>query len=529
MYGFHIDLNVGQFTGPYLRQWLAKLADIGYDTIVWEVENAVQWTTCPECVAPEAFTKDEFRELLTLCRDLGLESIPLFQTLAHCEYVLRHDAYQHLAEIPGKVDQYCPRNPDLVPFLARWIDEYLDLFGDVRYFHLGDDESWWLASCDTCKAFVAQHGYSRLFIDHVNALAGPLIERGFTPIIWADMVLHHHEALDTLSREFLLFDWMYDIHNDCGKAIVWGKGLRRPGEFDAADLDTFGHYLFPDGPEGRLEPFYCADFLADKGFKVVTCPASSSSGDTVFTPRTRFHMLNTFDSFGKGRAGHLHGSVLTSWTVRIHPWELQEPIIQLPGYLAKHPDASLDDFLADFTRERFGAEQAEFWQACELLAPCCPFAEARTLGFHKNVVPAAPDCIASIIRDWLANGKIAEELTSCRDRLVGYEQGVAMLTALAGRASKGHDLLDAWTLAGQNLVNRARGAIALLEHADSVVAGEALSGDAAQSVKAVLDEMRGLRTRTETFYRRTLEPTRCKHIMHWLYDAVDAALSRLSG
>ena len=189
MIGFHIDFNVHHFKRDYLERWLTDLAALGYDTILWELEDAVAWDTCPECAPPDAYTKDEFRELLALSRRLGLEPVPLLQTIGHCEYVLRHGAYSHLAETPDRVDQYCPRNRQLVPFLRDWIDEYLDLFGDVRYFHIGADEAWQLGSCPDCKAYAEQHSLSQLYIDHVNAVCARLIERGVRPCIWADMIL----------------------------------------------------------------------------------------------------------------------------------------------------------------------------------------------------------------------------------------------------------------------------------------------------------------------------------------------------
>lgn len=110
MIGFHIDMNIGRFKYDCLKKWLKELSSIGYDTIVWEVENNIKWEVCPECVSPDAFSKDEFRKLLQYSTELGLESIPLLQTLGHCEYVLRHNRYKHLAELPDKIVQYCPLN-----------------------------------------------------------------------------------------------------------------------------------------------------------------------------------------------------------------------------------------------------------------------------------------------------------------------------------------------------------------------------------------------------------------------------------
>ncbi|MGZ5453346.1 MAG: family 20 glycosylhydrolase, partial [Candidatus Aminicenantales bacterium] len=140
--GFHIDMNIGQFRGPYLKSELKALAAKGYNAIVWEVENNIRWETCPECVSPDAFTKAEFKDILAYSRSLGLEPIPLLQTIGHCEYVLKNERYKSLAEVPERIDQYCPRNPEVVAFLTKWIEEYLDVFGPIRYFHLGADEAY---------------------------------------------------------------------------------------------------------------------------------------------------------------------------------------------------------------------------------------------------------------------------------------------------------------------------------------------------------------------------------------------------
>jgi hypothetical protein len=34
-----------------LKKKLKELADLGYNTIIWEVENNIRWDTCPECVS----------------------------------------------------------------------------------------------------------------------------------------------------------------------------------------------------------------------------------------------------------------------------------------------------------------------------------------------------------------------------------------------------------------------------------------------------------------------------------------------
>jgi hypothetical protein len=252
--GFHIDMNISQFRGNYLMQELKRLADLGYNTVIWEVENNIKWDTCPECVSPDAFTKNEFKEILAYSRKLGLEPIPLLQTIGHCEYVLKNKKYEPLKELPDRIDQYCPRNPDVVPFLKKWTNEYLEVFGNVKYFHLGADEAYTLGKCPRCRAYAEEHSLSELFMSHMNAVSQPLIEKGVRPIIWGDMILHHPEALDKLSKKVMIFDWLYDRYYGSGSIHVWGQENKGRDDLDAGTLERFGAYLYPFGDEPGRDP-----------------------------------------------------------------------------------------------------------------------------------------------------------------------------------------------------------------------------------------------------------------------------------
>jgi len=103
---FHIDLNFVSLKEVYLKKWLKKLAAMGYNAILWELENKVAWETCPECVWPEAMSKDTFRKLLGYSKELGLEPIPLLQTVGHGEYVMLHEKYHSFRENPERHDSY---------------------------------------------------------------------------------------------------------------------------------------------------------------------------------------------------------------------------------------------------------------------------------------------------------------------------------------------------------------------------------------------------------------------------------------
>lgn len=529
MIGFHIDMNMAQYRADYLKDWLTELAGQGYNTIVWELEDSIEWETVPEARQPDALTKDEFREVLAHARGLGLENIPLLQTLGHAEYVLQNEKYYHLRAHPDDTTQYDPFHPEIIPLLHAWIAEYLELFGDVRYFHIGADEARQLDFVQQSDRNTQGLSVSQIFMRHINSVSEPLIERDITPIIWADMVLHHHGAIDELSRDVMLFDWMYDIWRGNGKVFLWGenRGLRSRDQLTPENLELFGKYLFPNGDAPGVEPetFYSADFLADKGFEVVTCPGSSSFGDNVFSPRHERHLLNTWDSSRKGLdTPTLAGTVLTSWSVHLHPWELQHAQIAATGYLASHPDATLDDFRAWYTEHAFGLTDARFWEAAEGLSDPCLFTYTRSLGFTKDCLPVPADHVSQTLDKIKADGELEKEIKTAQERHKDYTDSRELFTVLRLEAQRGDKKLDLWDLAARTLINRAEASeLLLLSRTDDYdhVANAKRAGE-------VLAEMRGLHKEYETVYATMIRPSRRALMIGYMFDAVEPELAKLA-
>jgi hypothetical protein len=524
--GFHIDMNIAQFRCEYLKERLKLLADLGYNTILWEVENNIRWETCPECAAPEAFTKEEFKDILAYSRTLGLEPIPLLQTIGHCEYVLKNEKYMRLAELPERLDQYCPRNPEVVPFLRKWAAEYLEVFGNICYFHLGADEAYALGQCPRCRAYAEEHSLSELYVAHINAVSQSLADKGIRPIIWGDMILHHPEALDNLSRKILIFDWLYDRYYGRGEVHVWSQGNRGKDDLDSVTMERFGAYLYPLGDEpGRdPDPFYTADFLEARGFGVVICPSSSCDGDSVYAPRTFFHMRNTYDSFRKGLSGTRKGAVLTSWTVHLFPWELQETSMDLPQFIIYHPNGDLEAYEKSYVREHFGVDDRRFFVAAGLLAKRGLFNYAADLGFFKDARPAPRDYVVNRLDELAKNETLEKEAKACETRLEEYRQGLAALREYSKAVKKGQRELEFWDLAARNLVNRAEAGRILLkdkmEGNHDVIRAEA---------GRILKRLWAIRQETEATYLTRIKPQRTKEIMQWMYDSVEAALEKVAG
>jgi hypothetical protein len=521
MLGFHIDMNIAQYKKGYLEKWLNELASLGYDTIFWELEDNVKWQTCPECASPEAFTKYEFKDLLKLCKNLGLESVPVLQTLGHCEYVIRNEKYKHLAELPDKNEQYCPLHPQLAGFIKQWLDEYIDLFGVVKKFHIGADEAFHLGKCPKCRDFAEKHSLSELYVQYVEQIAGHLIKKDIQPIIWADMALKYPEAINKLSRKIMFADWRYNIYRGSGKVWVWSKGqLCTAEQLDSETLKVYGKFLFPDGNEPGREPetFYTSDFLKSYGFETLLCSSSSSYGDNIFAPRTYFHFKNIYDMAKKGMQEGFAGTVLTSWTVRLVPWELQKPCIELAPFAARNSSASIEDFQKSFLEKHFGTADSSFFKACGLLSKTGLFMCALTLGFYKDVSEPVPaDQIEKTIEKLFNEKKLQGELESNLKLLEEYEQSLEILNKFKASAKKGYEEITIWQLAARNLINRARASVYLLKGKDADK----------RAITSVLDELRKLKDETRMFYEPIIKPVRLNLIIHWMYDSIENALLKL--
>lgn len=525
-------MSIGHFTSDYLKKWLKIIADSGYDSVVWEPEDAVQWETCPECVASEAFTKAEFKEILAYGTSLGLKHIPLLQTMSHCEYVLKQKAYQHLSEHPGFLELYCPLNPEVHKFLNRWIAEYLELFGDVTHFHLGADEAWALGGrfCEgSCPDYMKSHSKAELYSQHIMKVAKPLLEKNITPIIWADMLLKHPEALKLLSRDILLFDWMYEVRNDVEKVWIWEKekGYCSSDEIPEGVKAKYKKYLYPEDRKGGLDPFYTASLLKDHGFPVVGCPASSSYGDNVFAPRHGHHMANTAGWTEQYVSGKTTGFTLTSWTVHLFPYEMQLSSILIPSFLIHDKNASMKNYETYFTKHVFGEDLQDFFKATELLSGKCLFSYTSTLGFSTCHHVVKNDHIAITLDKLSEKGGLERELENCREQLMKYKNALDMFKQMKTIVGMGHELLDIWILQAENLINRARASSIILENKIAEMKRE-IPSFKKKDVREVLVKLSSLKLATSAMYDGRIKPTRIKQVISWMYDAVESELLKIS-
>ncbi len=82
------------------------------------------------------------------------------------------------------------------------------------YIHIGCDETRLLGHCRRCQEKVRSEGISRLYVDYVARMCRIVSSFGKRPMIWADIILKHPEALQSLPEDVIIVDWNYGWNQD---------------------------------------------------------------------------------------------------------------------------------------------------------------------------------------------------------------------------------------------------------------------------------------------------------------------------
>lgn len=521
---FHVDMNFVSLRESYLFDWLSRLARMGYTAILWELEDKVRWETCPECVDPDAMSKPVFRRLLERSRELGLENIPLLQTIGHAEYVLKHPRYHHWREDPAFHDCYCVSNPEVRRFLLAWIEEYCELFDGPRQFHLGGDEAYRFASCPTCARRADEVGRNGLYAEHVAELSRGLTQRGITPGIWADMVLADPKSIDAVPGGVRIWDWNYwDGVDPPRETRVWGHGRVHADEVDPGLREAVPELL--DG-EGRLVPFHSSRFLKRIGRDVIACGASRSSGDSFFFGRHEAHGPNVVGAVRAAQAAGLTGACVTSWAIRVHPWETQLPWIRMAALAWQRSDLEYPAIEDAAARECFGTGREEFLLLQHGLGATFPFARGRESGIQfdglKDPVPPPAGYISELLREWRRSSQRLGELSAEVDESAAALDAAAVvlrqLVVRSGADAEGTDA--AGSIADPALLDACLRALHLQTWA-ARFATEILSSETGAGVTPVLAEVIGATRRyMASWAREWMTRAYADRIAGLLYDSV---------
>lgn len=245
---------------PFFKKLVKEiLVPLGYNHIILEICGSMEFTSHPEInesyllakknaeegiwpplphgsvASGTVVPKAKVRELVSFCRDLGIEVIPEIQSLGHVQFMTL--AHPEIAEIPvtvqkkKKVDvrlqdvppdefyahSYCPSNEKTYEILFDLMEEIIETFEPKEYVHMGHDEVYQIGKCAVCKASGKKP--AELYLEDVMRIYSFLKEKNLKMMLWSDMVNPESDyrtraALDKLPTDIVLMDFIWYFHLD---------------------------------------------------------------------------------------------------------------------------------------------------------------------------------------------------------------------------------------------------------------------------------------------------------------------------
>ena len=387
----HIDLKG---CVPEFRRLLRQLeiyAAAHYNAVLIEWEDMFPWSDT-SLRSGCAYTQDEVRKIGEKCEELGLELIPLVQSLGHMENVLSQEQYRNLQEVAGDSGCIDPLNPGSAPLICSMVDDILKLLPSVHLFHLGGDEAMTFGEGRGGAEFIEKYGRAELYLQHICKLTSHLKARKIRPLLWADMMAKWNDE---------------DLKRIAGEA----------------DLVACGY----QGKVSRSRPSACRERLKkylDCGIRLWGgCAYKGADGFNSELPVLEKRIENTMDWVETAEAIPMRGIIATGWsrysTTRPQ-CEIQEGALQsaiLTGAMLYNGNLLDGDaeLVLDFLDEIGEGELSR--KVTSLLQTLSGIIQEHWLLFQQHIATTASHRTQRIQgRDWYQNFFI-ESLESCRQRL----------------------------------------------------------------------------------------------------------------
>ena len=277
---YHVDLRVQIMPMPTLKALAKEISALGFNTLIMEWEATYPYKQHSIISNRYAYSREELTEFINYSEGLGLDVIPLQQSLGHAEYILMHERYAYLRADKRNLSQIDPTRLDV----AR--DFFTELYSDMlsthqsQYVHIGGDETR-ILDCKRCQEAWGDDGEelgkSKLYVEYMTMIAEIVIAQGKTPLLWADMILAHPDAIADMPKNVIYIDWNYG----------W-------------KFDRFG-----ENPRTLIKEY---------GLKFWGASSIRSSPDDYHVTSWSKHMKNQAVYVSYARESGFEGMVLTSWS-----------------------------------------------------------------------------------------------------------------------------------------------------------------------------------------------------------------------
>jgi hypothetical protein len=233
--GVHIGI-ANQKAVEQLTDVAAKLADIGVNVIVGEINYGYEYKSHPELATDNAGNAKQIKTLVKVCRSNRIRLIPQFQCLGHQSWAKNTAPllakYPQFDETPGKYPDnkgiycrsWCPLHPQVNTVIFALMDELIEVF-DADALHVGMDEVFLIAEddCQRCQGKNKAELFAKAVNDYHNHIVG---RHEIEMLMWGDRLIDAEkinygkweasenntaQAIDMISKDIIICDWHYGL------------------------------------------------------------------------------------------------------------------------------------------------------------------------------------------------------------------------------------------------------------------------------------------------------------------------------
>ncbi|CAL2051538.1 unnamed protein product [Caenorhabditis brenneri] len=190
----HFDMKGAPPKVAYFKQLLTTISGLGATGVLMEWEDMFPYQgDLSRIINKNAYTEDEVISILEHAQQLGLEVIPLVQTLAHMEWILKNEEYAALREDERYPMVACIGDPASFDMILDSVNQLMRVHSkfNTRYIHIGADEAFQVGICEADRLVLPikyQNDTLRMIFDHLQKVSINVTEEfpGTKVLMWFD-------------------------------------------------------------------------------------------------------------------------------------------------------------------------------------------------------------------------------------------------------------------------------------------------------------------------------------------------------
>ena len=269
----HFDLKHHLDHMNYYYESIDRLARYKINAVVIEFEDKLRYRRQPLVGAPQAISIDEMAALTRYARERHIEITPLVQGLGHATFILKHEEYAGLRELPWNKWAFCPLNESTYQVLFDMYRDAIDATPGSKYLHIGGDEIGNIGICPRCKPMADKEGMLSLSLYWLKRVCEFAKDNGRIPIFWDDMPLKEGGVYEST--------WSDDV-TSAEAAKEWEAGIPKLDnlltDFPKNCVYMRWNYSMARQPGNIL----ALDWYKSHGLKAMIATATNTEGGMFF-------------------------------------------------------------------------------------------------------------------------------------------------------------------------------------------------------------------------------------------------------